>query len=36
VNEQDFLAFIDNLSIVQAPPAPLQALDIAGKAAGFV
>ncbi len=36
VNERDFVAFIDNLTVAQAAPAPLQALDLAGRAVGFV
>jgi hypothetical protein len=36
VNMKDFVGFIDDLSIAQAPPAPLQALDTAGDVLGFV
>jgi len=36
VHDHDFLAFIDNLAIVQAAPAPLQLLDAAGGALGIV
>lgn len=31
-----FVAFIDNLAVAEAPPAPLQALNVAGQAIGFV
>jgi hypothetical protein len=36
INEVEFVAFIDNLAVAQAPPAPLQALNVAGQAVGFV
>lgn len=36
INEEDFVAFIDNLVVAQAPTAPLQALDVAGRAVGVV
>jgi hypothetical protein len=36
INEADFVAFIDNLAVAQAPPAPLQALNVAGQTVGFV
>ncbi|KAH8649379.1 hypothetical protein BX600DRAFT_475026 [Xylariales sp. PMI_506] len=36
VDQREFVAFIDTLSIAQSAPAPLQLLDIAGKAAGVV
>ncbi|KAF2791177.1 hypothetical protein K505DRAFT_206973, partial [Melanomma pulvis-pyrius CBS 109.77] len=36
VNERDFLAFIDNLAVAQTAPVPLQLLDVAGHAVGFV
>ncbi len=36
IYQQDFVAFIDNLNVAQAPPAPLQALNAAGMAIGFV
>ncbi|KKP03994.1 hypothetical protein THAR02_03909 [Trichoderma harzianum] len=31
-----FVAFIDNLAVAEAPPAPLRALNVAGQAIGFV
>ncbi|KAB2110980.1 hypothetical protein AG0111_0g799 [Alternaria gaisen] len=34
--EKDFVAFLDNLSVAQAPPVPLQALDTAGHVVGIV
>ena len=36
VNEGEFVAFIDSLAIAQAAPPPLQVLDVAGRAVGFV
>ncbi|USP74653.1 hypothetical protein yc1106_01927 [Curvularia clavata] len=36
INEGDFVGFIDNLAVAQAPPAPLQILNVAGTAVGFV
>lgn len=36
INEGDFVAFIDNLAVAQAAPPPLQVLDLAGSAIGFV
>ncbi|KAF3034331.1 Serine/arginine repetitive matrix protein 2 [Didymella heteroderae] len=36
ISEEEFIAFIDNLAIAQAPPAPFQILDVAGHAVGFV
>ena len=36
VYELEFVAFIDNLIVVQIDPAPLQAIDIVGTGIGFV
>lgn len=36
IHEKDFVAFLDNLSVAQAPPVPLQALDTAGHVVGIV
>ncbi|CAE7185353.1 hypothetical protein PTNB85_07089 [Pyrenophora teres f. teres] len=36
IHERDFVAFIDNLTVAQAPPVPLQALDAAGLAVSMV
>lgn len=36
IHENEFVAFIDNLSIAQAPPAPLQVLNTAGSVMGAV
>lgn len=36
VDERDFIACIDNLAVAQAPPAPLQALNVAGSVVGAV
>ena len=36
VDELEFVAFIDNLTVVQQAPAPLQALNLAGTAISFV
>jgi hypothetical protein len=36
INEGEFVAFIDNLAVAQAAPPPLQVLDVAGRAIGFV
>lgn len=36
IREAEFLAFIDNLVVCQAPPVPLQALDKAGTVVGAV
>ncbi|KAE8443144.1 hypothetical protein EG329_002313 [Mollisiaceae sp. DMI_Dod_QoI] len=36
VHEQEFVAFIDNLTIAQTAPAVLQALNVAGTGIGFV
>lgn len=36
INEVEFVAFIDNLAVAQAPPVPLQVLNVAGQAIGFV
>lgn len=36
VDELEFVAFIDNLTVVQQAPAPLQALNVAGTAISFV
>lgn len=36
IHEKGFVAFIDNLSIVQALPVPLQTLDTAGHVVGIV
>lgn len=33
---EEFIAFIDNLAVVETVPAPLRALNIAGTAIGFV
>jgi hypothetical protein len=36
IHETDFLAFVDNLTIAQAPSPPFQVLDIAGKGIGMM
>jgi hypothetical protein len=36
IHENDFVAFIDNLSFAQAPPVPLQVMDTAGYVVGIV
>ncbi|KAF3049356.1 hypothetical protein E8E11_005380 [Didymella keratinophila] len=36
ISEEDFVAFVDNLAVAQAPPAPLQILSVTGQAVGFV
>lgn len=36
ISVETFVAFIDNLAVAEAPPAPLQALNVAGQAIGFV
>jgi hypothetical protein len=36
VHEAEFVAFIDNLAVLQAPPIPLQVLGGAGMAVGFM
>jgi hypothetical protein len=36
VHESELVAFIDNLALAQAAPAPLKVLDVAGHAFGFV
>lgn len=36
ISAETFVAFIDNLAVAEAPPAPLQALNVAGQAIGFV
>jgi hypothetical protein len=36
VSAEDFMAFIDNLAVVQTDPTPLQALNIAGTGIGFM
>ncbi|KAI1511814.1 hypothetical protein L13192_07052 [Pyrenophora tritici-repentis] len=36
IHEEDFVAFIDNLSLAQAPPVALQALDAAGLVVSLV
>ncbi|KAF2731862.1 hypothetical protein EJ04DRAFT_554411 [Polyplosphaeria fusca] len=36
VHEQEFIAFVDNLTVVQTQPAPLQALGFVGTGIGFV
>ncbi|KAF3001279.1 hypothetical protein E8E13_004269 [Curvularia kusanoi] len=36
IDEREFVAFIDNLTVAQAPPAPLQVLNVAGSAVGTV
>lgn len=34
--EEDFVAFLDNLTVAQGPPAPLTILNTAGSIAGLV
>jgi hypothetical protein len=36
VSAEDFVAFIDNLAVVQTQPALLQALNIVGTGIGFM
>ncbi|KAL7931208.1 hypothetical protein V8C35DRAFT_329736 [Trichoderma chlorosporum] len=36
ITVEAFVAFIDNLAVAEAPPPPLQALNVAGQAIGFV
>lgn len=36
VSAEDFMAFIDNLAVVQTEPALLQALNLAGTGVGFM
>lgn len=36
IDEHEFVAFIDYLTVVQQAPAPLQALNVAGTAISFV
>ncbi|CRG91952.1 hypothetical protein PISL3812_09006 [Talaromyces islandicus] len=36
ISAEDFMAFIDNLAVVQTEPAPLQALNLAGTGIGFI
>ncbi|UKZ57913.1 hypothetical protein TrVGV298_011774 [Trichoderma virens] len=36
ISIEAFVAFIDNLAVAEAPPAPLQALNVAGQAIGYV
>jgi hypothetical protein len=36
IHETDFLAFVDNLTIAQAPSPPLQVLNIAGQGIGMM
>ncbi|KAF4832280.1 hypothetical protein CGCTS75_v004520 [Colletotrichum tropicale] len=36
IHEEDFVGFIDNLTVAQGPPAPLAALNAAGTIVGYV
>ncbi|KAK2740956.1 hypothetical protein CKAH01_18555 [Colletotrichum kahawae] len=36
IHEEDFVGFIDNLTVAQGPPAPLAALNAAGTVIGYV
>lgn len=36
ISVETFVAFIDNLAVAEAAPVPLQALNVAGQAIGFV
>lgn len=36
VGAEDFMAFVDNLAVVQTEPALVQALNIAGTGVGFM
>lgn len=36
VDEKEFVTFIDSLAVARAAPPPLQVLDAAGSAIGFV